>query len=162
MWAGSKKKSSFAFDWKHMKKQKITLFENFSSKNSKIRLGNFSFLLFLQINQIFWNFPWNTEINHPIHQMKCEKHNGKYDSAIFINITCAHAENSIGRLGRREWWWELDLQLLPGVVFLSVPRQRVMMFMASIQCACHHAASVKPNTGLQLTLLRTKILYFKL
>ena len=89
------------------------------------------------------NVPGDAEVNHPVHHVEADEHDGEDNSAVLVNITAPHAEYSVGRFGWRQGgqgqldWLGVPV---PDVVVAGVPGQRVV---TPSDRAGHHAARVE-------------------
>jgi len=56
--------------------------------------------LVIERDDVVRDLPGDGEINHPVHHVETDKHDGEEDSAVLVNITASHPEYSV----RRFWW----------------------------------------------------------
>ena len=55
-----------------------------------------------QIDQILGDVPGNAQIDHPVHEVEAEEHDGEDDAAVLVNVASAHAKHAVGRLSGRQ------------------------------------------------------------
>ena len=48
------------------------------------------------------NVPGDAEVNHPVHHVEADEHDGEDDSAVLVNVTPPHTEDPVRRFGRRQ------------------------------------------------------------
>ena len=109
----------------------------------------------MKINHIIRDLSRDADVDHPIHEVEGEEHDGEDDSAVLVNITGSHAEYPCWWLGQsrikrrvvgllRE---EGGVTPSPPVTFsLVISWQGVLTV---IHCAGQHAARVEPHTSLE-------------
>ena len=57
----------------------------------------------LQIDNIVWYLPGDADVDHPVHEVEGEEHDGEDDPAVLVNITGPHAQYPSGWLGGCRW-----------------------------------------------------------
>ena len=108
----------------------------------------------LEIDNIIGYLPGNAEVDHPVHEVEGEEHDGEDDPAVLVDITGAHAEYPCWWLS---WCWRKGREeggvasapLVP--IRLVIPREGVLTI---VHGAGQQAAGVEPHTGLQFNLVR--------
>ena len=60
----------------------------------------------IKIDNFIWNFASYGHIDHPIHEVETEKHDGENNPTVFVNVTGSNAEYLGGRLGLNLPWKE--------------------------------------------------------
>ena len=108
----------------------------------------------LEIDNILGDLPGDAEVDHPVHEVEGEEHDGEDDSAVLVDITGSHAEYPCGWLsrGRRKSRYD-GLRRKEGSIASSTP---VVSLVISWQCvvtvihsAGQHAARVEPHARLK-------------
>ena len=102
----------------------------------------------LQRHNVLRNITRDAHVNHPIHHVEADKHDGEDDSAVLVNITAPHPKYSVRRLGWRKCW-KRQLHLLG----MTVPDMMMVSGQSVVTTAGdgagHHAARVELQLGLE-------------
>ena len=112
-------------------------------------------LFLLEVHDIVRDVSSQAEVDHPVHEVEGDEHDGEDDSAVLVDITGPHPEYPGGRVGGQDGGRGGE-ERGPGVgadvpVGL-VPGQRVHTV---VEGAGQHTAGVEPHTGLRRVLVQT-------
>ena len=120
-------------------------------------------LILLQVDDVIRNIPGQAEVDHPVHEVEGDEHDGEDDAAVLVDITRPHPAQPRRGLRRQRGRGERQQRRARVGAHVSalclVTWQRVR---AVVHCARQHAARVEPHTRLQRQKYKNnKVLVFK-
>ena len=117
----------------------------------------------VEVHDVVHGLPCEAEVDHPVHQVEGDEHDGEDDAAVLVDITRPHPaqpRRGLRRQRGRGQRQQRRARVGAHVSALSlVTWQRVR---AVVHCARQHAARVEPHTRLQRQKYKNnKVLVFK-
>ena len=58
-------------------------------------------LILLQVDDVIRNIPGQAEVDHPVHEVEGDEHDGEDDPAVLVDITGPHSKYPSRRVGRQ-------------------------------------------------------------
>ena len=105
----------------------------------------------LQVDDLVRDVAGEAEVDHPVHQVEGDEHDGEDDAAVLVDITRPHPAQPRRRLRRQRGRGQRQQRRARVRAHVTALRlvtwQRVR---AVVHCARQHAARVEPHTRLQI------------
>jgi hypothetical protein len=116
-----------------------------------------TFCLFHQVDQVLGDIARDAQIDHPVHQVETQEHDGEDDPAVLVDVAGAHAQHAVGGLGGRERRRDHNGNGGEGRAAATSPPERLLLLggvawervVAAVERAGHHAARVEPHASLK-------------
>jgi hypothetical protein len=116
-----------------------------------------TFCLFYQVDQVLGDIARDAQIDHPVHQVETQEHDGEDDPAVLVDVAGTHAQYAVGGLGGGERRRDHNGDRGEGRAASASPPERLLLLggvawervVAAVERAGHHTARVEPHASLK-------------